>query len=191
VRIGLLGRLRATNHSLYIGRRQRGRVRKNLCPSSWQCDLGRLSGGERLRADGLVQAIPLTLLVNSLLGDVSSLLLRNSVALTLARSRTWGRAQQRHPIGAMAHLVFLKTPSRVRKEHLCEGSGHHAHILSHLSPVCLNAVLIQGRSQLLYPVFAAFAVMVCCSNKPGRHDRQATGVGGLDVRDGSLRARLR
>jgi hypothetical protein len=104
----------------------------------------------------LYSSVPLSLLIGGLFGNVSSLLLRSSVVETLA-SQNIGVALN-GSIALVPWLTFaiLRTSPRVRKTPL--GILAITLMFALILLICLNAVLVQGRGQLLYPVFAAFIV---------------------------------
>jgi hypothetical protein len=104
----------------------------------------------------LYNSIPLSLFVSAFLGDVSSLLLRNSVAETLTDQNIGVALNASIALVPWLTFVVLRTSPRVRKTPL--GILAVTLIFALLFLVCLNALLVQGRSQLLYPVFAAFVV---------------------------------
>lgn len=104
----------------------------------------------------LYNAIPVSTVVSALLGDVSSTTLRVSVAEIFADQNLGVSLAASAALVPWLTLVILRMSPSARKT----PTGALAiTLISALSLlIVVNAVLMQGRSHLLYPVFAAFIV---------------------------------
>jgi hypothetical protein len=104
----------------------------------------------------LHSAIPTSTIVGSLLGEVSSTTLRLSVAEVVADQNVGVALTASTALVPWLALVVMRMSPSSRRTFM--GALAITLICALLLLVVVNAVLLQGRSQLLYPVFTSFIV---------------------------------